>query len=181
MFFYSFLELQAGPREPARSRLIPKARDDLVGCTICGRNFAEDRIEKHQEICMKSQSKKRKTFDMAKKRLQGTDAETFALKPKRGGARVSKVSPQIIPSFSNYLTVLVLVSAIFTEISLTCKFGRLWQYGQVGHLWAPMAIWSSWVPTVPQCLHFGYCKVRLDFKALMRKVLPSNQKEEVPE
>ena len=134
MFFYSFLELQAGPREPARSRLIPKARDDLVGCTICGRNFAEDRIEKHQEICMKSQNKKRKTFDMAKKRLQGTDAETFALKPKRGGARVSKVSPQIIPSFSNYLTVLVLVSSIFTEISLTCKFGRLWQYGQVGYL-----------------------------------------------
>ena len=131
MFFYSFLELQAGPREPARSRLIPKARDDLVGCSICGRNFAEDRIEKHQEICMKSQSKKRKTFDMAKKRLQGTDAETFALKPKRGGARVSKVSPQIIPSFSNYLTVLVLVSAIFTEISLTCK------------ICAPMAIWSG--------------------------------------
>ena len=113
MFFYSFLELQAGPREPARSRLIPKARDDLVGCTICGRNFAEDRIEKHQEICMKSQSKKRKTFDMAKKRLQGTDAETFALKPKRGGARVSKVSPQIIPSFSNYLTDFVPFSSIF--------------------------------------------------------------------
>ena len=110
---YPFLELQAGPREPARSRLIPKARDDLVGCTICGRNFAEDRIEKHQEICMKSQSKKRKTFDMAKKRLQGTDAETFALKPKRGGARVSKVSPQIIPSFSNYLTDFVPFSSIF--------------------------------------------------------------------
>ena len=117
---------------------------------------------------MKTQSKKRKTFDMAKKRLQGTDAESFALKPKRGGARVSKVSPQIIPSFSNYLTVLVLVSAIFTEISLTCKFGRLWQYGQVGYL-------------VPQCLLFSYCKVRLVFKALTRKLLPSNPKEEVPE
>ena len=84
---------------------------------------------------MKSQSKKRKTFDMAKKRLQGTDAETFALKPKRGGARVSKVSPQIIPSFSNYLTVLMLVSSIFTDIGLTCKFGchgnmvRLATYG----------------------------------------------------
>ena len=60
---------------------------------------------------------------MAKKRLEGTDAETFALKPKRGGARVSKVSPQIILSFSNYLSVLVLVSSIFTEIGL--KFTRL--------------------------------------------------------
>jgi len=27
---------------------------------------------------------------MAKKRLQGTDAESFALKPKRGGARAQK-------------------------------------------------------------------------------------------
>merc|ERR1739838_1265845 len=92
---------KAGPREPARSRLIPKARDDLVGCTICGRNFAEDRIEKHQEICMKSQSKKRKTFDMAKKRLQGTDAETFALKPKRGGARAQKAQKEPPPKKKN--------------------------------------------------------------------------------
>ena len=97
LFFFELLQAAAGP--PARSRLIPKARDDLIGCSHCGRNFAEDRIDKHQEICIKTQTKKRKTFDMAKKRLQGTDAESFALKPKRGGARVSKVSPQIIARF----------------------------------------------------------------------------------
>ena len=37
---------------------------------------------------MKTSKKKRKTFDMTKKRVQGTEAETFVLKPKKGG-RVS--------------------------------------------------------------------------------------------
>lgn len=71
-----------------RSRLAPKPRDDLTQCANCGRNFAEDRIEKHQEICIKTSKKKRKTFDMTKKRLEGTDAENFALR-KGGRRRVS--------------------------------------------------------------------------------------------
>ncbi len=37
---------------------------------------------------MKTAQKKRKTYDMSKKRLQGTDAEGFNKKPLRGG-RVS--------------------------------------------------------------------------------------------
>ena len=63
----------------------------------------------------------------AKKRIQGTDAENFALKSKRGGARVSKVSPQIIPSFSNYLTVRhVPMSSIVAEVwevKVVCEIG----------------------------------------------------------
>ena len=57
----------------------------MVACSNCGRNFAEDRIEKHEDICLKTSKKKRKTFDMTKKRVQGTDAESFVLpKGKRG-------------------------------------------------------------------------------------------------
>ena len=57
----------------------------MVACSNCGRNFAEDRIEKHEDICLKTAKKKRKTFDMTKKRVQGTDAESFVLpKGKRG-------------------------------------------------------------------------------------------------
>ena len=68
-----------------QSIFAPKPRDDLVECSNCGRNFAEDRIEKHEDICLKSTKKKRKTFDMTKKRVQGTDAESFVLpKGKRG-------------------------------------------------------------------------------------------------
>ena len=68
---------------------MPKPRDDLAACTNCGRNFADDRIEKHQEICIKTSTKKRKTFDMAKKRLEGTDAENFAKRKTKGYGRVS--------------------------------------------------------------------------------------------
>ena len=44
--------------------------EGLVRCPICKRNFAEDRIEKHQVICQKMKTKKRKTYDSSKKRVQ---------------------------------------------------------------------------------------------------------------
>jgi len=83
----------ANKNPPARlSRLMPKPRDDLAACTNCGRNFADDRIEKHQEICIKTATKKRKTFDMAKKRLEGTDAENFAKRKTKGYGRKTQTS-----------------------------------------------------------------------------------------
>ena len=39
----------------------------------------------HREICEKSFNKKRKTFDMTKKRAQGTELEQFAKKAGGGG------------------------------------------------------------------------------------------------
>ena len=46
---------------------------------MCGRNFADDRIEKHEEICSKTadKAKKRKVFDMTKARVKGTDAAKY--------------------------------------------------------------------------------------------------------
>ena len=77
-----------------RSRFVPKPRDDLIACSNCGRNFAEDRIEKHQDICFKTAKKKRKAFDMTKKRLQGTDAESFNTRQTKG-RRVSKFTGRV--------------------------------------------------------------------------------------
>ena len=82
---YLSFNFQASPTKARQSIFAPKPRDDLVACSNCGRNFAEDRIEKHEDICLKTSKKKRKTFDMTKKRVQGTDAESFVLpKGKRG-------------------------------------------------------------------------------------------------
>lgn len=44
--------------------------EGLVRCDICKRNFAEDRIEKHQSVCQKTKTKKRKVYDASKKRVQ---------------------------------------------------------------------------------------------------------------
>lgn len=70
----------AASSTPARRSLFaPKPRDDLVSCKHCGRNFADDRIEKHEEICLKTaqKAKKRKVFDMTKARVKGTDAAKY--------------------------------------------------------------------------------------------------------
>lgn len=55
----SFDEVDDGP--------VPEG---LAKCPICKRNFAEDRLEKHQTICQKTKSKKRKIYDASKKRVQ---------------------------------------------------------------------------------------------------------------
>jgi zinc-finger of a C2HC-type len=44
--------------------------EGLVRCGICKRNFAEDRIDKHQTVCQKNKTKKRKVYDASKKRVQ---------------------------------------------------------------------------------------------------------------
>jgi hypothetical protein len=56
------------------------AANGLTECRICGRNFASDRIAKHQEICTKTTKKKRKVFDPIKQRVKGTEAEAFLKK-----------------------------------------------------------------------------------------------------
>lgn len=59
--------------------------ENMVQCRICGRNFNTDRIEKHQQICEKTTTKKRKVFDVVKHRVQGTEIEQYV----RKGTRVS--------------------------------------------------------------------------------------------
>lgn len=44
--------------------------EGMVQCTICGRNFNDDRIAKHETICSKTAAKKRKIFDSTKHRVQ---------------------------------------------------------------------------------------------------------------
>lgn len=55
----SFDEVDDGP--------VPEG---LVRCRICKRNFADDRIEKHQVICQKTKTKKRRVYDASKIRVQ---------------------------------------------------------------------------------------------------------------
>ncbi|KAK4292142.1 hypothetical protein Pmani_035071 [Petrolisthes manimaculis] len=66
---------------PAASRP-SKPPPGMAGCKICGRNFNEDRLEKHQTICSKNanKAKKRKVFDPVKMRTKGTESEKFVKK-----------------------------------------------------------------------------------------------------
>ncbi|KYM99153.1 hypothetical protein ALC62_10122 [Cyphomyrmex costatus] len=52
----------------------------LVKCRTCGRSFAQNRIDLHQDICMKTMTKKRKQFDPVMNRVKGTELESFVKK-----------------------------------------------------------------------------------------------------
>lgn len=64
--------LQAGDDEKGtKIRLVP--------CKLCGRKFADDRIQKHQDACKNAQ-KKRKVFDPSKMRTEGTEMAKYVSK-----------------------------------------------------------------------------------------------------
>lgn len=52
----------------------------MVQCKVCGRRFNPDRVTRHEEICEKTSTKKRKVYDIAKHRLKGTDIEQYVRK-----------------------------------------------------------------------------------------------------
>ncbi|KAM0735867.1 Zinc finger C2HC domain-containing protein 1A [Formica fusca] len=49
----------------------------LLPCAICARTFTPQSLEKHTRICERSATKKRKPFDSAKQRIQGTELAEF--------------------------------------------------------------------------------------------------------
>ncbi|XP_034934359.1 uncharacterized protein [Chelonus insularis] len=49
----------------------------LLPCAICSRTFKPQSLEKHVKICERTATKKRKPFDSAKQRIQGTELEEF--------------------------------------------------------------------------------------------------------
>ena len=51
----------------------PSGQVELGACPKCERTFAVDRLEKHTKIC--ENKKKRKTFNISKQRMQGTEGE----------------------------------------------------------------------------------------------------------
>ncbi|XP_063705457.1 zinc finger C2HC domain-containing protein 1C [Culicoides brevitarsis] len=57
--------------------------EGMVQCSICGRNFLEERIAKHETICSKAAAKKRKVFDSTKARVAGTEAEVYVKKANK--------------------------------------------------------------------------------------------------
>ncbi|XP_018572201.1 zinc finger C2HC domain-containing protein 1C-like isoform X2 [Anoplophora glabripennis] len=91
----------ATPRAPANIRPSAKqsgksgvARDDLMECNFCGRRFAADRLQKHEDICSKTGKKKRKVYDATKHRVVGTELESYVLRGQKGRSGTSTKSKQ---------------------------------------------------------------------------------------
>jgi len=78
----------------------------MSSCKHCGRHFASDRVSKHEPICQKSQTKKRKVFDPVKHRVQGTEAEKYVLTgiSARNAAKAAEVSNLMFLKDNTYKT-----------------------------------------------------------------------------
>ncbi|CAD1478199.1 unnamed protein product, partial [Heterotrigona itama] len=61
----------------------------LLPCAICARTFMPQSLEKHSRICERSANKKRKPFDSAKQRIQGTELAEFLPRQERSKRRRS--------------------------------------------------------------------------------------------
>jgi len=72
---------------------------------MCGRYFAPDRIAKHESICKKVTTKKRKVFDPTKMRMQGTEAEPYI---RHVSAKKAKPPAKSIASSQQVRQVLML-------------------------------------------------------------------------
>lgn len=90
----------ATPPPPPRSTTPPPG---TVECKICKRFFNSDRIEKHEVICEKTVTKKRKPFDATKHRVKGTDAEKYITKKKPSSSvKSTKAAPEPPAKKSNW-------------------------------------------------------------------------------
>ncbi|XP_062235815.1 zinc finger C2HC domain-containing protein 1A isoform X2 [Platichthys flesus] len=59
------------------------APQDLAQCNTCKRSFNRKVLEKHAKICLKTMTKRRKTFDSSRQRAEGTDISVLKpIKPK---------------------------------------------------------------------------------------------------
>ncbi|XP_044729936.1 zinc finger C2HC domain-containing protein 1C isoform X1 [Chrysoperla carnea] len=78
---------------PRRTLANSVSDDNLKPCRNCSRRFAVDRLQKHEEICMKTANKKRKPYDALKHRVLGTEAEAFVAKPGKNAKQAAAAAP----------------------------------------------------------------------------------------
>ncbi|XP_078045424.1 uncharacterized protein LOC144474453 [Augochlora pura] len=63
--------------------LEPDVPSALLPCAFCARTFMPQSLEKHTRICEQTASKRRKPFDSAKQRIQGTELAEFLPKQEK--------------------------------------------------------------------------------------------------
>ena len=69
---------------------------DLSPCAVCGRNFATDRLAKHQKACKKV-SKPRKQFNVTAMRLAGSGAEKYQSKKHKAPEKKVRIFSCVVP------------------------------------------------------------------------------------
>lgn len=79
----------------------PSQQVRLIPCDSCGRNFAQQALVKHRNICKKTSTKARKIFDSGKQRSEGSDVIYQKTKETKK-VQVLGEKPDIAPPASNW-------------------------------------------------------------------------------
>ncbi|XP_025422597.1 ankyrin repeat and KH domain-containing protein mask-like isoform X1 [Sipha flava] len=91
----------ARPPQPIKPQLSADRGPPAAGmarCPLCSRDFAADRLPKHQEVCQRTRERdrKRKVFDTSRKRLEavaaeaGVDVSSFKKKSEKEDQRAAE-------------------------------------------------------------------------------------------
>nr|XP_027219651.1 zinc finger C2HC domain-containing protein 1A-like isoform X1 [Penaeus vannamei]XP_027219652.1 zinc finger C2HC domain-containing protein 1A-like isoform X1 [Penaeus vannamei] len=87
------VEYPATPHFQPPPELPPEFPDDgpstLLPCTICNRTFNPQALDRHRRVCEKLSTKKRKTFDSTKQRVEGLDVSPTAAGRGKGDSKSS--------------------------------------------------------------------------------------------
>ena len=89
----------------------------LEPCDICGRNFADYVLPKHIKICEKNAAKKRKVFNSAKQRSEGTDISGA---PKADPRKLEKAVRKTNSVTTHYIDRCLEVTGLFCLIQCMC-------------------------------------------------------------
>ena len=83
------LNHQPGYRNPVAGEEQPPEQVVLASCSICKRKFNEERLARHEDVCAKSESKKRQVFDSKVHRTADLEADPMAVKSSDTGVKRS--------------------------------------------------------------------------------------------
>ncbi|KAH8310251.1 hypothetical protein KR044_000229, partial [Drosophila immigrans] len=77
--------LEKGQPTSPKARQVTKTPppEGTSSCRHCGRHFNTERLGKHEEVCQRTMSTKRKIFDASKQRVKGTDNEKYSKNQQR--------------------------------------------------------------------------------------------------
>ncbi|VEN62264.1 unnamed protein product [Callosobruchus maculatus] len=163
------------------ARQTPKAsavtRDDLTECSYCGRRFAADRVQRHEEVCAKTGKKKRKAYDATKHRVQGTELEAYVIRGG-GGKKSAAASAKMVPK--THEEFIAAIRAAKEAQAHLAKGGKLADlpppppssnpdYVQCPHCGRRFNEAAA-ERHIPKCASYEFNKPKPDFSAYKRKI-----------
>lgn len=145
---------EAAERLNAEMEETAENQEDLVPCGICGRNFRESVVARHEAACQKA-SKQRKVFDMKKQRADGVEglkeAQKEAARDRKKGL-VKEKPASVMPKWKlQHLQFQQAMAAAHGTAPAVAQFGGGGGGGGMGGGEDPLAGYDGRVP----CPHCG--------------------------